>query len=147
MAGQPRAGGNALNESSLARLRVVSHAAALVGAVGSVALFLYAGRAAPRSLWLPFVLWVVSPYALLWIASAASKRWSPLTQAALQGVSPVIALASLALYAIATFGPSRARPAPFFVIVPPASWLLIAIVLGVGALASRRRASSQGGAS
>jgi hypothetical protein len=129
----------AVSDRRLGSLRVAAQIAALLGAVGSVGLLWYAGRTAPRLLLVLFTLWVVSPYAVLLAASAVAKRWSAPTQTALYGLLLVVTLASLAIYATVAFGPQRARPAPFFVVVPPASWLISAAAVGTAAwLASRR---------
>jgi len=114
--------------------------ALLAGVVGSVGLTLYAGRHNPsRILMLLFTLWVLSPFVALGLAHVVSERWSLLTRAALYGLMPVLALGTLAIYAEVALGPPRAKTASVFVVVPPASWLLIAVVLGIAALISRRR--------
>ena len=123
------------------RLRAAAVIAMLAGAVGSVGLMLYAGRHNPsRLLLVLFALWVLSPFVVLAFAKARSNRWSDLVRATLHIVTLVLALGSLAIYGYVALGPPRARPAPFFVIVPPASWLLIAIVVSIAALISARTA-------
>ena len=119
------------------------HAAALIavlaGAVGSVGLMLYAGHRNPsRLLLVLFALWVLSPFIALVLADMISKRWSVFTQAALYTVMLVLTVGSLAIYGDVALGPPRAKPAFAFVVVPPASWLLIAIVVPIAALISRR---------
>jgi hypothetical protein len=47
-------------------------------------------------------------------------------------------LGSLAIYGAVALGLSRAKPAFVFLLVPPASWLLTAIVVPITALTSRR---------
>ena len=99
---------------------------------------LYAGQrvGAPRLLLGLFAMWVVSPFVVLAAGCVASKRWSALTRAALYGVTPVVAVASLAIYGAVAFGAPRPKTA-VFVIVAPASWLLIAIVVATAAIVSR----------
>lgn len=109
------------------------------GAVGSVGLMVLAGRHTPRFLLFLFVLWVASPFLVLIGASVMSKPWPAPTRAALYIVTVVVALGSLAIYGDVAYWRPRARPAPFFVMVPPLSWLLTAIVVAIAALASRRR--------
>jgi hypothetical protein len=120
-------------------LRAAALIAMLAGSVGSVGLMLHAGRRNnSRILLLLFALWVLSPFmALVW-ANVVSKRWSVLTRATLYSVMLVLALGSLAIYADVALGPPRAKAAFAFVVVPPASWLLIAIVVPIAELISGR---------
>src|SRR4030088_2354506 len=61
---------------------------------------LYAGHrvGAPPSLLGLFAIWVASPFVVLAVGHVMSKRWSPLTRATLHGVTPVVTVASLAIY-------------------------------------------------
>jgi hypothetical protein len=120
-------------------LRAAALIAVLGGAVGSVGLMLYAGRRNnSRILLVLFALWVLSPYmALVW-ANMFSKSWSVITRATLYSVMLVLALGSLAIYAYVALGPPRPKAAFAFVVVPPASWLPIAIVVPIAALISGR---------
>src|SRR5213076_2270974 len=93
----------------LALLRTVALIAALVGAVGSVGLLLQVGR----------------------------RKHSPPLLLALFAML-VVALGSLAIYGDIGLGPLGAKTVPVFVIVPPASLLLIAIVVPIPALLSAR---------
>jgi hypothetical protein len=112
--------------------------AVVAGAVGSVALTLHVGRHNPSPILLSlFVIWVLSPFVALVCASVVSKRWSVLTRATLYSVAPVLTLGSLAIYGDVAFGPPRATPAFAFLVVPLASWLLIAIAVPVAAFISR----------
>ena len=120
---------------------VLFHAAALIavlaGAVGSVGLMLHAGHRNPsRLLLVLFALWVLSPFIALVLANMVSKRWSVLPRAALYTVMLVLAVGSLAIYGDVALGPPRTKTAFVFVVVPPASWLLIAIVVPIAALIS-----------
>jgi len=92
-----------------------------------------------RILLVLFALWVLSPFVVLVLANMVSKRWSVLTRATLYSVMLVLTLGSLAIYGDVALGPPRAQTAFVFVVVPPASWLLIAIVLPTAALLSGRR--------
>ena len=110
-----------------------------VGAVGSVALTLYAGRHnESRLLVVLFAIWVLSPFVVLVLASLFSKHWSARTQMALYGVMLVLTVSSLVIYGAHALWPPRAQAAFVFVVVPPASWLLIAVVIAIAALISRR---------
>jgi hypothetical protein len=121
-------------------LRAAATVALVAGAAGSVALTLYTGR--HNASWLlpaMFAAWVLSPFAALAWAALRSCRWAALTSAALHWVTLAAALGSLALYARAAMGPTGIRATRVFLVVPPASLLLIAIVLGAAALIGRRR--------
>lgn len=111
----------------LAFLRGAALIAVLAGAGGSLALMLRVGRRNPSLILLTlFTVWVLSPFlALIW-AHVASKRWSGLTRATLYSVMLVITLGSLSIYGNVAFGPRRAQPAFSFLMVPLASWLVIA---------------------
>ena len=124
-------------------LRTAALIACGAGAAGSVAFMLYAGQrvGAPRLLLVLFAMWVVSPFAILAAVDVAAKRWSALTRATLYGVTPVVTAASLAIYGAVAFGTPRPKTA-VFVIVAPASWLLIAIVVATAAFISRQSSSA-----
>jgi hypothetical protein len=129
----------------LGLLQAAALIAVLAGAVGSVGLMLHAGRNAPRLLIVLFAIWVLSPFIALALANVVSKRWSVLTRATLYSVMLVVALGSLAVYGADALRPPRAQAAFVFVVVPPASWLLTAIVVGVAALISGRRSRRDDG--
>jgi hypothetical protein len=125
---------------SLRVLRECSFLAVLVGAVGSVGLTLRAGR--HNSSWvLPalFALWVLSPFAALILAGVISKGWPALIRATVYCLAILLTLVSLGVYAEVAFGPPRAKTAAAFVVLPPASWLLIAAVISIAALLSKKR--------
>jgi hypothetical protein len=120
-------------------LRDAALIALLVGAVGSVGLMLRAGHRNPsRLLIILFTFWVLSPFMVLVLANVVSKRWSVLTRATLYVVMLVITFGSLAIYGALAFGPLRAKTGFVFLVVPAASWLLIAIVVTIAALISGR---------
>ena len=122
-------------------LRVAARIALLVGAAGSVALMFQAGYRGrgnpPPFLMVLFTGWVLAPYAALAAAGVMDRRWPTLARAALDGVTLVVALVSLAIYGYVAFGPPRAQVAPAFVMVPPAACLLAATVVVTAALVSR----------
>jgi hypothetical protein len=122
----------------LGHLRAAALIAVLVGAVGSVGFLLRAGQRTPRLLLVLFVLWVLSPFMAVVLADVVSKRWSVLTRATLYCVMLVLTLGSLAIYGDDALRPRRAQAGFVFVVVPLASWLLIAIVVPIAALVSRR---------
>jgi hypothetical protein len=93
-----------------------------------------------------FTLWVLSPFAALCLADRASKSWPVLTRATLYSLMPVVTLGSLAIYADVALGPPRPKPASVFLVVPLASWLLIAIAVPSAAFLSGRLARRGDGA-
>jgi hypothetical protein len=123
----------------LGLVRAVALIAVGAGAVGSLGLMLRADQRTPRFLLVILVFWVLSPFLALAWANVVSKRWSTLTRAALYCVTLVITLGSLAVYGKLVLPPPGSPRAFVFVAVPPASWFLIAIVVSIAALISRRR--------
>jgi ACR3 family arsenite efflux pump ArsB len=106
---------------------------------------LRAGHGNPsRVLLLLFAIWVLSPFVALVFATIVSKDWPVLTRTALYGVMLVLTVSSVAIYGDVALGPPRAKTAFAFVVVPPASWLLIAITLSTAALISRGRSDRSG---
>jgi hypothetical protein len=138
--GRPEAG-------FLVLLRAAALIAVLAGAAGSLALMLHAGRRNDsRVLLVLFTIWVLFPFVALVVADVVSKRWSVLTRATLHSVMLVLTLGSLAIYGDVALWPPRAKTAFAFVVVPAASWLLIAIALPIAALISRRLSRRSDGA-
>ena len=132
---------------SLRRLRAAALVALLIGAAGSIALFLRAGRQSDQRLVLLLIaIWVLSPFAVLALADVISRRWSVPTRAALYWVMLTVTLGSLAVYGADAVWPRTAQPAFFFVAVPPASWLVIGVVIVTAALIARRRSRRRDGA-
>jgi hypothetical protein len=117
--------------------RTLALIAVVVGAVGSLALMLRAGRSTPRLLLVCFAVWVLSPFVALAWANMVSKRWPVLTRVTLYCVTLVVTLGALAFYGGVILPPAGSARAFVFVAVPPASWLLIAIV-PIAALISRK---------
>jgi len=122
----------------LGLLRRAARLAVLVGAVGSVGLMLRAGQRTPRFLLVIFVFWVLSPFMAVALADLVSKRWPILTRATLYVVMLVITLGSLAVYGHDALSPPRAKAAFVYVVVPPASWLVIVIAVAIAALIAGR---------
>ena len=119
-------------------LRCASRIALLIGAAGSVALMLIAGRHNNSRLLLAmFTVWVISPYVALAAVNIRSRSTS--IRRAIRILTLVITVAALAVYALIAFGPPRQKTAPAFVIVPPVSVLLLAFVVGAAALTSASR--------
>ena len=121
----------------LGLLSLGSLLAALAGAAGSVGLMLRVGhRNHSQTLLTLFTIWVLSPFVALVWAHVVSKRWSVPTRATVYSLMLILTPVSLAVYEDVAFGTPRAQAAAAFLIVPLASWLLIALVLPIAALLS-----------
>jgi hypothetical protein len=121
----------------LGLLRAATLIAVVCGAAGSIAFLFHASQRRPPLLMAIFVIWVLSPFMALLLADTVSKRWSVVTRVALYSVMLILALGSLAIYEDDALRPRRAQAAFVYVAVPPASWLLFAIV-PMAAFISRR---------
>ena len=106
----------------------------------SIGLFLRAGQRTPRLLLLGMAFWVLSPFAILAWLNLLSKQWSIVTRITLCCVTIAIALGTFAVYGDDALGHRRAQAAFVYVIVPPASWLMITVTIPAAALIARRRA-------
>jgi hypothetical protein len=120
-------------------LHTAARAGAVIGAVGSVALTLYAGRNND----LPFLMvlmggWVFAPFFGFALASRFSGRWSPVTRAALDVVILIITVAALAIYTRDLVTAPHTKGAFVYVAVPTVSWLLLLAVAAAGFLSARR---------
>jgi uncharacterized membrane protein YgdD (TMEM256/DUF423 family) len=67
-----------VSEARQGILRTTALIALLIGAAGSFALMLYAGRNAPRFLVVLFTIWDLSPFVALALADVLSRRWTRL---------------------------------------------------------------------
>jgi hypothetical protein len=121
------------------RLRAVTLVTLLAGAGGAVGLMLHAGRGTPPVLLVLFVGWVLMPFAALAWANARANGWSPLTRWTLYGATLLITAVTWTVFGGVVLPPTGSPRAAPFVIVPPASLLLIAIAVPLAALISRRR--------
>jgi len=109
---------------------------AVIGGCGSVGLTLWVGQNAPRVLLVMFLLWVASPFAALLVADRSSSSWATTTRLTMQVLVLLITMASLIMY---TFAATRwTRSTPAFLMVPLASWLLIAAGAGHAAWTARK---------
>jgi hypothetical protein len=127
-------------------LRAVALTAVVIGAFGSVALMFWVGHRNPsRVLLFLFLVWVLAPFVALLLADRVSKRWSVITRMTLYSVMLIITLGSLACYGDVVLRP-RPQPAFTFLVIPPASWLLMTIVVATAALISGRMSRRSAGA-
>jgi hypothetical protein len=131
-------------------LRRAALIAMLVGAAGSVGFLFRAGQRTSRLLLVIMLLWVLAPFVALALADVVSKRWTVLaqapTRATLYSLMLVVTLGSLAVYVDDAVRPRQAQAAFVFVVVPIASWLLMAIVIPIAALISSRQSRRGDGA-
>jgi peptidoglycan/LPS O-acetylase OafA/YrhL len=95
-----------------------------------------------RLLLLLFAVWVLFPFASLLWADTKSNHWPVVTRTTLYCVMLVVSLASLGIYGRVAFGPPQPKAAPPFVVVPPVSCLLCAVVVPAAAFVSRRFAKT-----
>jgi hypothetical protein len=130
----------------LSLLRAAALTAVVAGALGSVALMFWVGHRNPsRVLLFLFLVWVLAPFVALLLADMVSKRWSVITRLTLYSVMLISTLGSLALYGDVVLRP-RPQPAFRFLMVPPASLMIMMIVVATAALISRRMSSRGVGA-
>jgi hypothetical protein len=142
---EPTAAPSGVQVGAVRVLRAVALVAVVVGATGSIGLMLHVGRRNPsRLLLIMFAIWVLSPFVGLALAASGSQRWLVTARERVHVVMVIVALASLAIYAQVAFGPPRPRPASAFLMVPLASWGLIAATLGMAVLRSGKP-SGRGG--
>ena len=128
---------------SLGFVRTTALYAAVIGAAGSLWLMLRAGHNNRSIILLVIVFagWVLSPFVALTWAHRSSRGWPVLNRSLLHAVMFVVALGSLAVYGINAIRPLSAKGAFIFLVVPAASWLLVAIVLSAAAMGSGKRSS------
>ena len=102
-------------------LRTAALAALLVGAAGSLALMLYAGRRnQSRILVILFALWVLAPFAALAWANFRGR---------LHALTLGVAAVSLAIYGAVASGLLPAKIGFIFLVVPAASLLVVALTM------------------
>jgi membrane-bound metal-dependent hydrolase YbcI (DUF457 family) len=117
---------------------MMSRVALLVGAVGSLGLMLYAGRSNTHVLITAgFIFWVLAPFVLLALAERRSETWAPKTRAALNILTTLVVVGSLAIYAYRAVKPPSTTGAFLFVLVPPVSVVLVLVTLGIVSVMSR----------
>lgn len=128
----------------LSVLRKVALIAMLAGSAGSIALMLYAARHQhSRILLLIFGVWVLSPFLAVAAAISISKRWAAVTRATTYIVMLVLTLGSLTIYGEVAFGYAKAKVGFIFLVVPLASWLLIAVAVSVAAVISAKQSRTR----
>jgi len=107
------------------RREAAVYVTALVGAAGAVGFLLRATSRNPSPLLVVLLaLWVASPFVILMLASFLSPRSSR----ALLIVALVITLGTIGIYLADALWPRAAQGAFYFIVVPPASWLVVAVL-------------------
>ena len=125
------------------RFRPAALVTGVIGAIGSVAFTLYAGRHnESRFLILLFVGWVLSPFVALVVAQRIRKNWPERVRASIEILTLLVTVVSLGAYATVTWGPPRPKPAAVFLLVPALCWFLIGFVV----LRAARRSHTRSGA-
>lgn len=121
-----------------AKPRAAVSAELVAGALGSVGLIAYAGArlGAPIILQVLFAGWVLTPFVLLRAALGWAARKPALITRAVETIAPVVTFISLGIYAAIAFGPARPKTA-VFVLVPPASWIVVAAAVGTAMALAR----------
>jgi hypothetical protein len=111
----------------------------LIGAGGSFALMLRAGRLQQSSLLLAlFTGWVLAPFVALAMAHRASKSWTVRMQRDLGILIFFATTASLAIYAGHALKLFVAKSGFLYLAVPAGTWLVFAAFMGGTALAKRK---------
>jgi hypothetical protein len=124
--------------STFKLLRMISLIVLLIGAAASLGLMFNAGRNQSSVLLIVlFTIWVLSPFMVLIIVNLVIKPWSPATRVTLCFLMLFITFFSLLGYR-GILDPPGAKTAFKFLVVPFVSWLLIAIVILITELCSRR---------
>jgi hypothetical protein len=119
-------------------LRAVALIAAVAGAAGSVVFVLRNGQHNPSRILIGiFVAWVLSPFVAFALANVLSKRWSVLTGTTLHVMTLILIVISVAIYGNGV-GLWGSKPAFVFLMVPLASWVLMAIAIPIAVFVSRR---------
>ena len=119
-------------------LRAGSLIALVVGAIGSLGLWVHAAKHPPPLIIVLFVVWVLSPFIFLAIGHVVSKRWTQGPQTALYWATLLVAVASILIYADDAVSHRTAHPAFVYTAVPPVSWLVSAVPVVIAAMISRR---------
>jgi hypothetical protein len=124
-------------------LRSAALVAVAFGVVGSIGLLRRVQQHPPPLIVVLFVIWVAAPFVLLGVANIFSNRWPSVLGNTLYVVTLCVTVVSLAIYVDDNIAHRTAHPAFVWVAVPPASIVVSAIALGIGAM--RKKKSRNGG--
>jgi len=118
--------------------------AVVLGAVGSLALMLYAFRFNPsKGLLILFVFWVSAPFVLTWIVNRIAQRWSWFPHTVLHKIMLLLAVVTPAIYLIHLLRPLSPKGGFPFIVVPPISGLVVVSVMSVAVLKMRSRSPGE----
>jgi hypothetical protein len=125
------------NKSSFTPVRTIAIIVLLAAAAASLVMVIRAGRH-NSSIILPilFILWVLSPFAVLLIANWISKPWTTLTRLTLYWLMLVISVGSVISYS-GLINPPGMKAAFLFLITPLLSLLLTMTGILIAASISR----------
>ena len=98
-----------------------------------------AGQRPPPVVVAGFVVWVLAPFVAFLFADRVSTHWPVATQVTLYWTMLLVTLGSLAVYVDDAMGHRMPAAAFVYVMVPPVSLLLSALVLSVAAFLSGKR--------
>jgi hypothetical protein len=117
-------------------MRTLAKFAVVIGAAGSLVLLLREGIHTPRLLLALFIVWVLSPFAMLTWANWR-RRWGSSTRKMLYWLTLVVAALSLLMYGGLIPRPGGARVAAVYLMVPLVTWIFMIVVLVIAAMADR----------
>lgn len=118
-------------------LRATALGTLTAGAIASIYFMLRVGR--PQFLLTAlFTIWVLAPFVGAALADVLSKDKPTATRATLYALMLIIATVSAAIYGSVALGPPRPQPAFWFLMVPFASCLLLAIAIPFATFVSGR---------
>ena len=107
--------------------------------LGSLALMFYAGRRQESIVLIAmFTIWVLSPFVGLAWSDLRSKQWPIRTRATLYPTMLVLPLGSLGIYGADALWRLKPQASFVFLVVPPVTWLLGGMAVGLSAIRSRR---------
>ena len=116
----------------LVACRAAAGVALVCGVVASLFFEIRGGRRNPSRLLIAGIaLWVISPYLLLFIANAISRRWSTKGRLILYGLTMIVALVPLIFYGDQSLRPAHTSAAFLFIAIPPVLWLVIALAVAL----------------
>jgi hypothetical protein len=112
-----------------------AHALTIASAAASLIFMFMVGRHQKSALLMVlFTGWVASPFVALMYGHLVARNWVERRRKMLSILGVVLSVASVAVYADVALGPARAKPASFFLVVPAASWAVIAIAMAIARL-------------
>ena len=123
-------GPNNPSRASIGILRLLALVGLGVAAASSLGFMYFVGRKNPSViLMVLFTVWVLGPFVGLAVAQRRAARWPSRAKTVLYTVMLIVMLGSPAIYGRIAFGPPTPQPAFMFMVVPFASWTLMAVVV------------------